>query len=76
MIKMAPKEVLDSINKNRAEIVDLNFDALEKDHNFLLRGDVFTQDMIETWLDYKRKAEVDAIRLRPHPQEFGLYFVI
>jgi glutamine synthetase len=51
-------------------------DALEKDHEFLLRGDVFTKDVIETWLDYKRKREVDAMRLRPHPHEFALYFDI
>jgi glutamine synthetase len=50
--------------------------ALEKDHEFLLRGDVFTKDLIETWLEYKRKKEVDAIRLRPHPWEFALYFDI
>jgi glutamine synthetase len=49
-------------------------DALEKDHQFLLRGEVFTKDVIETWLEYKRKREVDAIRLRPHPYEFFLYF--
>ncbi|HZZ81035.1 MAG TPA: type I glutamate--ammonia ligase [Gemmataceae bacterium] len=48
--------------------------ALEKDHGFLLQGDVFTKDAIETWLDIKRKKEVDAIRLRPHPYEFYLYF--
>jgi glutamine synthetase len=47
---------------------------LEKDHAYLLQGDVFTKDVIETWLDYKRKKEVDAIRLRPHPYEFYLYF--
>jgi glutamine synthetase len=48
-------------------------DALEKDHEFLLEGDVFTPDLIETWIDYKRKNEVDPIRLRPHPWEFALY---
>ncbi|MGH9316294.1 MAG: type I glutamate--ammonia ligase, partial [Thermoanaerobaculia bacterium] len=48
-------------------------DALERDHEFLLRGDVFTPDLIETWIDYKRKNEVDPIRLRPHPWEFALY---
>jgi glutamine synthetase len=48
--------------------------ALEADHAFLLRGDVFTRDVIETWLDYKRKRECDAIRLRPHPHEFALYY--
>ena len=50
-------------------------DALEADHEFLLKGDVFTQDLIDTWLDYKR-GEVDAIRLRPHPWEFAMYFDI
>ena len=56
--------------------LDQALDALEKDHDFLLRGDVFTKDVIETWLEYKRKNEVDAIRLRPHPWEFALYFDI
>ena len=50
--------------------------ALEQDQDFLLKGDVFTKDVIETWLDYKRTQEVDAIRLRPHPYEFALYFDI
>ena len=49
-------------------------DALEMDHEFLLKGDVFTKDLIETWLDYKRVNEVDQMRLRPHPYEFYLYF--
>src|SRR5216117_1483611 len=56
--------------------LDQALDALEKDHEFLLRGDVFTKDVIETWLEYKRKKEVDAMRLRPHPHEFALYFDI
>ena len=51
-------------------------DALEDDHDFLLKGDVFTKDVIETWIDYKRTHEVDAMRLRPHPHEFALYFDI
>ena len=51
-------------------------DALEADHKFLLKGEVFTPDLIDTWLTYKRKKEVDAIRLRPHPYEFALYFDI
>ena len=51
-------------------------DALENDHAFLLRGGVFTKDVIETWLSYKREKEVDAIRLRPHPYEFHLYYDI
>jgi len=49
---------------------------LEKDHEFLLKGDVFTKDVIETWIDYKRKNEVLAMNLRPHPYEFFLYFDI
>jgi glutamine synthetase len=56
--------------------LDVVLDALEADHSFLLKGDVFTPDLIETWIDYKRKNEVDPIRLRPHPWEFALYFNI
>jgi glutamine synthetase len=48
--------------------------ALEADQDYLLEGGVFTPDLIETWLSYKRSAEVDAIRLRPHPYEFDLYY--
>jgi glutamine synthetase len=51
-------------------------EALEADHAFLLRGDVFTKDVIETWLNYKRDKEIDTIRLRPHPYEFHLYYDI
>lgn len=48
--------------------------ALEKDHAFLLKGDVFTEDVIETWIDWKRTKELDPLRLRPHPHEFSLYY--
>jgi len=48
--------------------------ALEDDHDFLLKGDVFTSDVLETWLEYKRTREIDEVRLRPHPWEFYLYF--
>jgi len=48
-------------------------DALERDKAFLLKGDVFTPDVIETWLEYKRE-EMPKVRLRPHPYEFHLYF--
>ena len=51
-------------------------DALEKDHDYLLKGDVFTRDALETWIHYKRKNEVEAVNLRPHPYEFYLYFDI
>jgi glutamine synthetase len=50
--------------------------ALEKDNAYLLKGDVFTPDVFEVWLDYKRTREVDALRLRPHPYEFYMYFDI
>jgi glutamine synthetase len=49
-------------------------EALDKDHEFLLKGGVFTPDVIETWIDTKRKREIEYIRLRPHPGEFSLYF--
>jgi glutamine synthetase len=49
-------------------------DALEADHEFLLAGGVFTEDLIADWIEYKRTTEVDAIRLRPHPWEFRLYY--
>jgi glutamine synthetase len=50
--------------------------ALEADHDFLLKGDVFTQDAIDMWIEYKRENEVNPVRLRPHPHEFHLYFDI
>jgi glutamine synthetase len=49
-------------------------DALEADHDFLLRGGVFSEELIRTWIDWKRENEVDVVRLRPHPAEFSLYF--
>ncbi|MEU4197616.1 type I glutamate--ammonia ligase [Kribbella sp. NPDC026611] len=49
-------------------------DALEADHAFLLEGDVFTEDLIETWIDLKREQEIAPIQLRPHPHEFELYY--
>ncbi|TML82452.1 MAG: type I glutamate--ammonia ligase, partial [Actinobacteria bacterium] len=49
-------------------------DALERDHEFLLKGGVFTEDLIRTWIDYKRTEEADQVRLRPHPWEFALYY--
>ncbi|MBP8129717.1 MAG: type I glutamate--ammonia ligase [Candidatus Hydrogenedentes bacterium] len=51
-------------------------EALEKDHEFLLRGDVFTEDVLHTWIKYKREKEVLQINLRPHPYEFYLYYDI
>jgi glutamine synthetase len=51
-------------------------EALEADHAYLMEGGVFTQDLIDTWIAYKREAEVDYVRLRPHPAEFELYYDI
>jgi glutamine synthetase len=53
--------------------LDDALDALERDHEYLLKGNVFTQDVIDAWLDYKR-AELPKISMRPHPYEFHLYF--
>ena len=49
-------------------------DALKKDHAFLLKGDVFTKELIETWIDYKFENEIQELRQRPHPYEFFLYY--
>jgi glutamine synthetase len=49
-------------------------DHLARDHGFLLHGDVFTPDVIDTWIRHKRQKEVEEIRLRPHPYEFALYY--
>ena len=51
-------------------------DKLEEDHAYLTEGDVFTEDLIETWIDYKRTNEIDPVRFRPTPHEFGLYYDI
>ena len=49
-------------------------DELENDHQFLLKGGVFTEDLVQAWIDYKRSNEVDALRVRPHPHEFFMYY--
>ena len=54
--------------------LDAVLNSLEADHAFLTEGGVFTDDLIETWLDYKRTVELDELRLRPHPHEFELYY--
>jgi glutamine synthetase len=68
-----PEEVLAGIPTVPASL-DEALDALEQDHEFLLKGGVFTEDLIETWIEYKRKEEADQVRLRPHPWEFALYY--
>ena len=54
--------------------LDVVLDNLERDNEFLTKGGVFTKDLIDTWIDFKRKQEVDYVRLRPHPAEFELYY--
>ena len=70
-----PPEEMSKIDSTPADLAAA-LDALEADHDFLLKGDVFTPDVIENWIAYKRENEIDAIRLRPHPWEFALYFDI
>ena len=67
-----PEETLSNIATVPSSL-EASLDALETDHQFLLEGDVFTQGLIEAYIRYKREAEVDAIRMRPHPWEFALY---
>ena len=68
-------EELAEIESTPASLAEA-LDALEDDHDYLLEGDVITQDVIDTWIEYKRENEVDAINLRPHPHEFHLYYDI
>jgi len=56
--------------------LDEALEALEADHDYLTEGDVFPEDLIETWIDYKRTKEIDPFRFRPHPHEFELYYDI
>jgi len=56
--------------------LDEALDCLAADHAYLLKGDVFTEELLETYIDYKRKNEAEAVRLRPHPYEFALYYDI
>ena len=83
--KLSPGEPLDKdiFNLGKAELSKIRsvpgslpeaVDALEKDHDFLLQGGVFTNDVVEAWIEYKRTKEIDPIRLRPHPWEFHLYY--
>jgi glutamine synthetase len=68
-----PPEELAQIKSVPSSLEDA-LDALERDHEFLLKGGVFTEDLIETWIAYKRQEEADQVRLRPHPWEFALYY--
>lgn len=68
-----PPEEAKSISKTPSSLYAA-LEALRADHDFLLRGDVFTEDVVSTWIDYKMENEVQAMRLRPHPYEFCLYY--
>ena len=68
-------EELEEIESTPGSLADA-LDALEDDHDYLLEGDVITQDVIDTWIEYKRENEVDPVNLRPHPHEFHLYYDI
>jgi glutamine synthetase len=68
-----PPEELAKVPTTPASL-ELALEALEKDHDYLLKGNVFTEDVIETWIDYKMRNEVKAMALRPHPYEFFLYY--
>jgi glutamine synthetase len=69
----ASDEVLSKIQSTPGSLAE-SLEALEKDHAFLLEGDVFTKDVIETYISYKKESEVDPINIRPHPHEFKLYY--
>ncbi|MGA2215356.1 MAG: type I glutamate--ammonia ligase [Bryobacteraceae bacterium] len=71
---LSPEE-MESVPSMPASLEEA-LDCLTEDHEFLLKGDVFSEDLIETYIEYKRKNEADAIRLRPHPYEFALYYDI
>jgi glutamine synthetase len=68
-----PPEERGNIKSTPSSLTEV-LDALQKDHGFLLKGDVFTPDVLDTWIQYKTIHEVDAVRLRPHPYEFFLYY--
>jgi len=72
LYELAPEEYFD-IDK-LPDSLDEALEALEDDHDFLTEGDVFTPDLIETWIEYKRTNEIEPLRLRPHPYEFQLYY--
>src|ERR687889_582799 len=74
LYELPPEEAL-GIDKVPASL-DAVLDRLEVDHDYLIDGGVFTPDLIETWIEYKREHEIDPIRLRPHPHEFAMYYDI
>ena len=69
---LSPEELKDV--PNLPGTLDEALTALENDHEFLLKGDVFSNEMIERWIKYKRENEIQPMRLRPHPMEFSMYY--
>ena len=67
---MAERKRVKNTPGSLAEVLD----ALQKDSEFLLKGEVFTQDLLDTWVEYKREKELKPVALRPHPYEFFLYY--
>jgi glutamine synthetase len=72
--ELAPEEKA-NIKSTPGTLLEV-LEALQKDHGFLLQGDVFTEDLLDTWINYKKKNEYEAVALRPHPYEFFLYYDI
>jgi glutamine synthetase len=72
--EMSPEELAQT--RKTPGSLDEALGELEADHDYLTKGDVFTQDLIEAWIGWKREKEVDPMRLRPHPYEFSLYYDI
>ena len=70
--EMTPEEL--ALTEKTPESLEQALGELEADHGFLVKGDVFTDDLIQTWIDYKMENEVRELRLRPHPHEFFLYY--
>ncbi|GAA4831610.1 type I glutamate--ammonia ligase [Saccharopolyspora rosea] len=72
LYELPPDEARDVVQVPSS--LDAVLDSLVDDHEFLLAGGVFTPDVVETWVEFKREHEVDPLRLRPHPYEFALYY--
>ncbi|WP_443094913.1 type I glutamate--ammonia ligase [Rothia koreensis] len=72
LYELPPEEAKDI--KTAPASLDEALRALEEDHEFLLAGDVFTEDLIQTWIEYKRENELEPLSLVPHPLEFQLYY--
>jgi glutamine synthetase len=72
--EMTPQEMREQGIRTTPGSLQEAIDALDADREFLTKGNVFTDDLIQTWIDYKKDKELDPIRLRPHPYEFYLYY--